>query len=180
MRDFCEVKSFTCSLEQVTEHIWVFDYFRCSFKSAVFELFETWGVVSIFKVLWTCQLFCPLTHWAVWANSFLFIESIMLCNYLILQLPPPLALNLSRHQGLFQWVGSWCQYLLMPIAFDASISLGNILNIPKTLQIFSSSVASYQSHNMTWDQKCNDFLRSLKKKPNDRKNSYGCHAKQVF
>ena len=104
MRDFCEVKSFTCSLEQVTEHIWVFDYFRCSFKSAVFELFETWGVVSIFKVLWTCQLFCPLTHWAVWANSFLFIESIMLCNYLILQLPPPLALNLSRHQVLSQCI----------------------------------------------------------------------------
>ena len=56
----------------------------------------------------------------------------------------------------------------MPIAFDASISLGNIVNILKTLQIFSSSMASYQSHNMTWDQKCNDFLCALKKKPEEQ------------
>ena len=82
--------------------------------------------------------------------------------------------------GLLQWVGSWCQYFLMPIAFDASISLGNIVNIPKTHQIFSSNVGSYQSHDMTWDQKCDAFLCALKKKPSNRKNSYGCHAKHVF
>ena len=39
--------------------------------------------------------------------KFMSIESMMLSNHLILCQPPsPFALNLSQHQGLFQWVSS--------------------------------------------------------------------------
>ena len=63
---------------------------------------------------------CP-TLWAPWTaacqaslsiiNSqslpkIISIESVMPSNYLILSSPSPSALNLSQHQGLFQWVHS--------------------------------------------------------------------------
>ena len=38
--------------------------------------------------------------------KFMFIESVMLSNHLIVFCSSPLAFNLSQHQGLFQWVGS--------------------------------------------------------------------------
>ena len=39
----------------------------------------------------------------------MFIHSVMSSNHLILSSPSPSAFNLSQHQGLFQWIGSFHQ-----------------------------------------------------------------------
>ena len=60
----------------------------------------------------SCLKFCdpwcstpgfPVLHYLPEFAKFMSIESVMLCNHLILCcFPSPLALSLSQHQGLFQ------------------------------------------------------------------------------
>ena len=73
-------------------------------------LFSYWDMSDS---LWPSELQharlpCPLL--SPWVCPNLFIDSMMTSSHLILYRPPsPPTLNLSQHQGLFQWVSSWQQ-----------------------------------------------------------------------
>ena len=64
--------------------------------------------VQLFPDPWTATHQASLSFTFSWSLlKFMFIESVMLSNHLILcHSPSPFALNLFQHQGLFQWVGS--------------------------------------------------------------------------
>ena len=74
-------------------------------------VFQSLSCVLLFVTPWTAarQAFLSFTNsWCL--LKFMCIESVMLSNHLILRrikmFPYPLALSVSQHQGLFQWVGS--------------------------------------------------------------------------
>ena len=70
---------------------------------------QSLSCVRFFATPWTAACQAPVS--STFSQSLLkykSIESVMLSNHLILCLPSS-ALNLSQHQGLFQWVGSLYQ-----------------------------------------------------------------------
>ena len=65
--------------------------------------------ILLFTTPWTVACQAPLSSSISWSLlKFMFIESVMLSNHLILSPRYPFAFNLSQHHGLFQWVGSSC------------------------------------------------------------------------
>ena len=66
--------------------------------------------VWLFATLWTVACQASLTFTNFWSLlKLMSVESVMLSNHLKILLSPSPAFNLSQHQGLFQWVGSWLQ-----------------------------------------------------------------------
>ena len=82
-----------------------------SLSCIVVTVVQSLSCAWLFAIPWTAAYQAPLFFTISW--SWLKLTSIvlmMLYNHLILFHPPsPPALNLSQHQGLFQWVGSSCQ-----------------------------------------------------------------------
>ena len=70
------------------------------------------GLIS-FRIDWFYLLEVQGTLKSLFQNhsllKFMSIESVMLTSHLILCRLSPLVFNLSQHQGLFQWVSSYCQ-----------------------------------------------------------------------
>ena len=63
--------------------------------------------IQLFVTSWTAACQAPLSSTISWSLlKFMYIESVVVYNHLILCCPSPPALNLSQHQGLFQRVGS--------------------------------------------------------------------------
>ena len=69
-------------------------------------IFQSLSWVRLFAALWTeARLPCPLLSPGVCSNSHPLSKWYHLLSHPLLS-PFPLALNLSKHQGLFQWVNS--------------------------------------------------------------------------
>ena len=69
-------------------------------------IFQSLSWVRLFAALWTeARLPCPLLSPGVCSNSHPLSKWYHLLSHPLLS-PSPLALNLSKHQGLFQWVNS--------------------------------------------------------------------------
>ena len=88
----------------ITFNICMFDY---SFSLCEVLLIVVKICVWLFVTPWTSACLAPLSP-TISRNLLksMSIESAMLSNHLPLSSPSPLALNLSQHQGLFQWVDS--------------------------------------------------------------------------
>ena len=88
-----------------TVHVRLRTDFRWSHSLLLFSP----SVVSDSATPWTEEPLVSLSFTISWSLLRLMaIESMMPTNHLILSPSSP-ALNLSQHQGLFQWVGSWHQ-----------------------------------------------------------------------
>ena len=71
----------------------------------VFVAVQSLSHVWLFVTLWTIAGQVPLSF-TISLLKLMSIESVILSNHSILSPPFPPALNLSQHQGLFQWVSS--------------------------------------------------------------------------
>ena len=79
----------------------------CSLRSHRIVVDLSLSHVWLFVIPWTAAHQASLSITNFWSLFRLMsIESVMPSNHLILLPPSPLALNLSLHRGLFQWVGS--------------------------------------------------------------------------
>ena len=80
---------------------------NCSFRSHRIIVVRSLSHVWLFVTPWTAAYQASLSIINSWSLfKLMSIESVMPSNNLILLPPSPLVLNLSQHQGLFQWVGS--------------------------------------------------------------------------
>ena len=100
------------------------------------------------------------------------IESVMPSNHLILCPPPsPLALSLSQHQGLFQWVGSFHQ--LQSIGASVSVLPMSIqgwfpLGMTGLISLLSKGPSRVFSSTTIWKHQ---FFGT---QPSSRSNSHIC------
>ena len=86
----------------------------CVFSLSPYPSFLTFFVfvqllshVQLFATPWTLACKTPLSSTVSWSLlKFMFIESVMLSNHLILCCRFAFSFNFSQHQGLFQWVSS--------------------------------------------------------------------------
>ena len=84
--------------------------------------------IWLFVTPWTaaCQASLSITN-SLSLLKLMSIESVMSSKHLILSFPSPLAFNLSRHQGLFQWVSSSHQVAkVLGVSASASVLPMNI------------------------------------------------------
>ena len=72
-----------------------------------FSSVQLFSHVWLFETPWTAASQASLSITNSWSLlKLMSIESVMSSNHLILKSPSPPAVNLSQHQGLFQWVSS--------------------------------------------------------------------------
>ena len=114
--------------------------------------------------LWTAESQASLSLTISWSfPKFKSIESVMPSNHLILQPLPasPLALNLSQHQGLFQWVGS-------------SHQVAKVLELPASASVLSMSIQSWFPSGLT------GWISLLSKRPSRVFSSITVQKHQFF
>ena len=88
-----------------------------------FSSVQSLSCVRLFETPWSaaCQASLSITNCRSLPKP-MSIESVMPSNHLILSSPSPPALNLSQHQGLFQWVSPSHQVVKL-LEFSASTSV---------------------------------------------------------
>ena len=80
-----------------------FSFFLWEWYMKCVVVVQSLSPVWVFATPWTAE---RQTYLSFTISKLLSVESVMPSNHLILCDPLPLALNLSQHQDLFQWVGS--------------------------------------------------------------------------
>ena len=112
----------------ITFNICMFDY-SFSLCEVLLVVVQSLSCVRLFAAPWTSACLAPLSP-TISGNLLksMSIESAMLSNHLPLSSPSPLALNLSQHQGLFQWVNSASGGQSIGASASASVFPMNIQN----------------------------------------------------
>ena len=112
----------------ITFNICMFDY-SFSLCEVLLVVVQSLSCVRLFAAPWTSARLAPLSP-TISGNLLksMSIESAMLSNHLPLSSPSPLALNLSQHQGLFQWVDSASGSQSIGASASASVFPMNIQN----------------------------------------------------